>query len=117
MRAVFATVSSAISLTALMLATPAHTQATGCAPGARCLTVATNGGPGTGFTAQCTGNFPDFVFPSANIPSNFQGPWFQLSQDYQPTAKPNDAPWLKIDFRKGVKETNDYLYTMRDYSF
>jgi hypothetical protein len=117
MRVVFATVGSAISLTALMLATPAHAQATGCAPAARCLTVATNGGTGTGFTAQCTGRYPDFVFPSANIPTNFQGPWFQLSQDYQPTAKAGDAPWLKIDFRKGVKEANDYLFAMRDYSF
>lgn len=108
-------IGSAISFFALTLA--AHAQATGCAPGAKCLTVATNGGAGSGFTAQCTGAFPDFVFSASAIPSGFAGPWFQLSQNYPATAKAGDAPWLKIDFRKGMKEANEYLYALRDYSF
>jgi hypothetical protein len=110
------TIGSAISFFALTLA--AHAQATGCAPGTQCLSVNTSGSPGTGFTAQCSGGlFPDFVFSSSAIPNNFAGPWFKLSQNYPTSAPAGDAPWLKIDFRKGMKEANDYLYAMRDYSF
>lgn len=117
MRIVSISAGSAISLVTLaLLASPAGADA--CASGTRCLTVGGDGGPGTGFTAQCsTGRFPDFVFPANAFPSNFSGPWFSLSQDYRATAKAGDAPWLKIDFRKGMKETNDYLFAMRDYSF
>src|SRR6185436_15923449 len=115
MRIGWVTIGSAISFFALTLA--AHAQATGCAPGTKCLTVATNGGSGSGFTAQCTGMFPDFVFSSSAIPSGFAGPWFQLSQNYPATVKAGDAPCLKIDFRKGMKEANEYLYVLRDYSF
>ena len=107
-------IGSAISF--LALAAPSLA-ADGCAPGTNCLTVANDGGPGTGFTAQCAARFPDFVFPASGIPNNFPGPWFSLSQDYPASAKAGDAPWLKIDFRKGVKEANAYLYAMRDYSF
>jgi hypothetical protein len=91
--------------------------ATGCAPGTRCIAVNTDGSPGTGFTAQCSGQFPDFVVPSSMIPSGFAGPWFKLAQKFPARAKPGDAPWLKIDFRTGQKGANDYLYALRDYSF
>jgi hypothetical protein len=109
-------IGSAISFMVLALAAPAL-GADGCAPGTNCLSVNTDGSPGTGFTAQCSARFPDFVFSSSAIPSNFAGPWFKLSQDYPASAKAGDAPWLKIDFRKGMKEANAYLYAMRDYSF
>jgi hypothetical protein len=91
--------------------------ATGCAPGSTCLTVASGGGPGSGFTAQCTARFPDFVYDSSKIPAGFAGPWFALSQDFPTSAPKNDAPWLSIDFKAGVTGANAYLLALRDYSF
>jgi len=90
--------------------------ATGCAPGARCLTVRDNGSPGTGATAQCTGRFPDFIVDPEML-DNFNGPWFKLSQDFPTTAPANDAPWLSVDFKNGVAGANAYLMALRDYSF
>ena len=90
--------------------------ATGCAPGSRCLTVQDNGSPGTGATAQCTGRFPDFIVDPEML-ENFTGPWFTLAQDFPKTAPANDAPWLAIDFKDGVAGANKYLYVLRDYSF
>ena len=91
--------------------------ATGCAPGSQCLTVATGGGPGTGFTAQCTGRFPDFVYDSTKIPAGFAGPWFKLAQTFPTSAPTNDAPWLSINFKAGMAGANAYLIALRDYSF
>jgi hypothetical protein len=90
--------------------------ATGCAPGTRCLTVEDNGAPGTGATAQCTGRFPDFIVDPQML-ENFAGPWFTLAQNFPASAPTNDAPWLAIDFKNGTKGANDYLYALRDYSF
>jgi hypothetical protein len=90
--------------------------ATGCAPGTRCLTVKDTGAPGTGATAQCTGRFPDFIVDPSML-ENFTGPWFTLSQNFPQTAPANDAPWLAIDFKNGVAGANSYLYALRDYSF
>jgi len=92
--------------------------ASGCAPGTRCLSVATNGAPASDpapFTAQCTGRFPDFIAATALVPP--QGPWFKLSQAYPTAAPTGDAPWLSIDFTNGVQGANAYLYALRDYSF
>ncbi len=55
-----------------------QSDATGCAPGARCLRVSNDGRPdaaGT-FVAQCRGEFADFIVPSATIPAGYKGPWF-----------------------------------------
>src|SRR5271155_5408635 len=54
-----------------------------CAPGARCLSVQTNGAPAPGpgpMIAQCSGSFPDYVTSIDMQPS--AAPWFKLSQAY-----------------------------------
>lgn len=92
--------------------------ASGCAPGASCLSVQANGAPAPDpgpFTAQCSGRFPDFVVPVTMVPQG--GPWFKLSQAYPLTAPTNDSTWLNIDFANGISGANDYLYALRDYSF
>jgi hypothetical protein len=103
---------------AVLQAAPAAEAADGCASGTSCLFVKSNGSPSPGpgpSTAQCSGAFPDFVVPSAIVPSS--GPWFKLSQAFPTTLPPKDAPWLTIDFKDGVSGANDYLYALRDYSF
>jgi hypothetical protein len=107
--------AAVLGLAAAMAATAQP--ATGCKPGTTCLTVASGGAAGTGFTAQCSGRFPDFVFDSTKIPSGFAGPWFVSSQNFPTSAPTNDAPWLKINFKAGTKGANDYLYALRDYAF
>jgi len=117
------TIKLAVSASALAAAaiglnlTPPARAADGCAPGTQCLTVAEGGGPGAGFTAQCSGRFPDFVYDATKIPAGFTGPWFALSQDFPASAPANDAPWLSIDFKAGVPGANAYLMALRDYSF
>lgn len=103
-----------LGLAAAMAATA--TPATGCKPGTRCIKVKANGTPGTGFTAQCTGTFPDFIMQSNRLPPA-AGPFFVLSQDFPATAPTGDAPWLAIDFKNGVTGANDYLKALRDYAF
>jgi hypothetical protein len=90
--------------------------APGCKPGTRCIKVGANGKPGTGFTAQCTGTFPDFITQSNHLPPA-SGPFFVLSQNFPATAPTGDAPWLTIDFKNGVSGANDYLKALRDYAF
>ena len=53
--------------------------ATGCAPGARCLSVTGTGRPQASgsFVAQCRGKFADFIVPKATLPNGYDGPWFQ----------------------------------------
>ena len=103
---------------AALLAAPSASaaDATGCAPGTRCLTVKDDGSSGTGATAQCTGRFPDFIVDPSML-ENLTGPWFVLAQDFSKTGPANDAPWLAIDFKDGVAGANKYLYALRDYSF
>ncbi|MDI3566507.1 hypothetical protein [Bradyrhizobium sp. Arg816] len=113
---IFRNVLFATTITCLA---PTHGHAaSGCAPGSTCLSVTGKGVPApepAPFIAQCTGVFPDFVTPSAMVPS--AGPWFKLSQSY-PTAVPaNDATWSNIDFKDGVTGANAYLYALRDYAF
>jgi hypothetical protein len=90
--------------------------APGCKPGTRCIKVKANGKPGTGFTAQCTGTFPDFIMQSTRLPPA-GGPWFVLSQNFPATAPTGDAPWLAINFKNGVTGANAYLKALRDYAF
>jgi hypothetical protein len=99
---------------------PAVNASAPCAPGSKCLTVDSNGAPnaeGTS-TAQCTGTFPDYVVEKSLFPADYDGPWFQLSQDF-PATEPagGDAPWLAIDFENGQEGADAYLYALRDYSY
>src|SRR4029453_2918540 len=52
--------------------------ATGCAPGARCLRVSNDGRPDAAgpFVAQCRGEFADFIVPSGTIHAAYTVPWF-----------------------------------------
>jgi len=91
-----------------------------CAPGSRCLKVGDNGAlnPAGTSLAQCLGTYPDYVVPATLIPAGYAGPWFVLAQAYPTTPPPpHPLPWEAINFASGVKEANDYLYALRDYSF
>jgi len=104
----------------LLCAGPSARAAEGCAPGTKCISVDATGQPSeTGtYTAQCRGQFPDFVVPATMLPAGYKGPWFNLAQAYPKTPPTeSDAPWLKIDFKDGVKGANAYLYALRNYSF
>jgi hypothetical protein len=65
-------------------------------------------------TAQCAGEFPDFI--SNDIPVGYAGPWFALSQDYPALAPSGDAPWLEMDFTR-PDQVDQYLNALRDYAF
>src|SRR5688572_28942470 len=64
---------------AAVLAALLPSNATGCAPGARCIRVTANGSPSNSATSvvQCRGEMPDFIVPRSTIPANYTGPWFQ----------------------------------------
>jgi hypothetical protein len=85
-----------------------------CGAGARCFPVTGNGSPAQ-YVAQCSGRFPDFVSPSAMVPT--KGTLFKLSQNYPISAATTNTPWLDIDFTDGVRGANAYLYALRDYAF
>jgi hypothetical protein len=112
----FAGITAAAVAFVLAGAIPGAAQpATGCKPGTRCIKVSANGSPGNGFTAQCTGRFPDYITRTAMVPP--AGPWFVLSQEFPNAAPTGDAPWLAIDFKNGVAGANAYLMALRDYAF
>jgi hypothetical protein len=70
------------------------------------------------YLAQCTGRFPDFMVPVANIPGDYLGPYFKLAQDFPAeSATATDLPWADIDFKAGTEGANAYLYALRDYSY
>ncbi len=99
-------------------ATPTTQQA--CAPGTRCLTVDGKGteNPQGKYRAQCAGTFPDYIVPATLFPTAYAGPWFSLAQDFPKEPPPaEELPWRTIDFQKGKKEADAYLYALRDYSF
>jgi len=103
---------------AIFIAAPAGAQdATGCAAGARCLAVNSNGTPNPNgdYVAQCSGRFPDFVVPEDQL-DEWTGEFFQLSQDYPSNDPGTDAPWLGIDFRT-PQGADDYILALRDYAF
>jgi hypothetical protein len=66
--------------------------------------------------AQCSGTFPDFVTDRGNVPANYAGPFFELSQDYPSSTTSTDLPWEVYDFTD-PDQADDYLYALRDYSF
>jgi hypothetical protein len=68
--------------------------------------------------AQCKGRFPDFLVPIANIPDGYEGPFFELAQDFPEEPVPaGDLPWSGIDFKASIEDANAYLYALRDYAF
>lgn len=100
---------------------PPPVVASPCMPGAgvRCIKADTNGQPnpsGT-FRAQCTGTFPDYLVPETQFPPLYEGPWFELAQNFPKTPPPpSPLPWTGIDFRVSEAEATRYLYALRDYS-
>ncbi len=89
-----------------------------CAENATCMLTSSNGEPSaTGdHLAQCSGTFPDFITDLDNVPPDYDGPFFELSQDYPSGAVSTDLPWEAFDFTD-PDQADDYLYALRDYSF
>ncbi len=98
---------------------PAPSNATGCAPGARCITVTGTGRPQAGTSiAQCRGQFPDFIVPANTIPAGYGGPWFQpnLIEQAHTGVPQSRRPWMNFDPRKG-EERLSYVLALRNYAF
>jgi hypothetical protein len=97
-----------------------QSNATGCAPGARCLRVTAQGRPSAagGSIAQCRGEFPDFIVPRSTIPAGYAGPWFQpnLIETAHTGVPSGTRPWRNFDPRN-VSERLAYLMALRNYAF
>lgn len=106
--------------TAAALAALLPSDATGCAPGARCLTVDPSGQPSAAGTAiaQCRGEFADFIVPKTAIPAGYAGPWFQPNPIEQAhTGIPQGTrPWRHFDPRQDA-ERLAYALALRNYAF
>lgn len=85
------------------------------------------GDPGSGYTVQCSGWFPDWI--SSNPPSEEIA--FQISQGYplgkaviadrgivgySPLDPPTSRPWMSHDFRNPT-QADDYAQALLDYAF
>jgi hypothetical protein len=94
--------------------------ATGCAPGTRCLSVTDRGVPDPAGTsiAQCRGKFADFIVPKKTIPAGYAGPWFTPDLvESATTGVPQGArPWQSIDPRI-AEQRLAYLLALRNYAF
>ncbi|MCL1634268.1 hypothetical protein M2650_06430 [Luteimonas sp. SX5] len=94
-------------------------EATGCAPGARCLSVTSSGRPSASgnYVAQCRGKFADFIVPKDTIPSSYDGPWFQPSLlEKAATGVPSGSrPWQAFDPRD-PDERLAYALALRNYA-
>jgi hypothetical protein len=99
---------------------PVASDATGCAPGSRCMTVTQNGRPSSdgGSVAQCRGKFPDFIVPKATIPPGYAGPWFEpkLIEKATTTGPSAARPWLAVDPTADA-EREKYLLALRNSAF
>jgi hypothetical protein len=99
---------------------PLPSNATGCAPGARCISVTEGGTPSTtgDLIAQCRGKFADFIVPKDTIPGGYGGPWFQPKLiEKATTSGPTAArPWLAFDPRVEADRLK-YLLALRNYAF
>jgi hypothetical protein len=99
---------------------PLGSNATGCAPGARCIMVTQEGRPSTtgDFIAQCRGKFPDFVVPKATIPAGYTGPWFRPRLIERATSSGPTAarPWMTPDPTVEADRLG-YLLALRNYAF
>ena len=106
--------------TAEVLAKLVASNATGCAPGTRCIKTTANGKPlasGTSI-AQCRGEFPDFIVPANTIPAGYTGPHFQPNKiEEAHTGVPSGTrPWRNFDPRQESQRLA-YLLALRNYAF
>lgn len=94
--------------------------ASGCAPGARCLSVTSSGrpSPSGSFVAQCRGKFADFIVPSGTLPNNYAGPWFQpeLVEKASTGVPGGSRPWKPFDARD-ADERLAFALALRNYAF
>lgn len=94
--------------------------ATGCAPGARCLSVTGTGRPSVSgnFVAQCRGKFADFIVPKATLPDDYDGPWFQphLLEQASTGVPGGSRPWRAFDPRDSDEERLGYALALRNYA-
>jgi hypothetical protein len=106
--------------TAAVLAALLPSNATGCAPGARCIKVTANGSPSNSATSivQCRGEMPDFIVPRNTIPANYNGPWFQpnLIEQAHTGVPSGTRPWRNFDPRQESQRLA-YLMALRNYAF
>ena len=93
--------------------------ATGCAPGARCLSVTGNGRPAASgsFVAQCRGKFADFIVPKDTLPNGYDGPWFRpnLLEQAVSGVPSGSRPWRAFDPRD-PDERLAYALALRNYA-
>jgi len=100
---------------------PLTTNATGCAPGSRCIAVMDDTGqPSASGTwiAQCRGKFADFIVPRNTLPASYSGPWFrpELIENATASGPGGTRPWL--NFTPTVEsERLKYLLALRNYAF
>jgi len=99
---------------------PLTSNANGCAPGSRCISVTSSGSPlATGlYVAQCRGKFADFLVRKTTLPPNYSGPWFrpELIENATTSGPAATRPWL--NFNPGVAaDRMKYLIALRNYAF
>jgi hypothetical protein len=101
-------------------AAPAPSNAVGCSPGSRCISVTGTGRPqpSGGSVAQCRGRFADFIVPKNTIPANYNGPWFtpNLLEQAHTGVPQSTRPWLAFDARVETQRLQ-YLLALRNYAF
>lgn len=94
--------------------------ASGCAPGARCLSVTGSGRPSASgdYVAQCRGKFADFIVPKATLPDGYDGPWFrpELLEQASTGVPSGSRPWRAFDPRD-PDERLGYALALRNYAF
>ncbi len=94
--------------------------ATGCAPGSRCIAVSSNGRPATSglSVAQCRGKFADFIVPKTTLPANYAGPWFEpeLIENATTTGPTATRPWLNFNPTVAGDRLR-YALALRNYAF
>jgi len=104
----------------MALAGPVASDATGCAPGSRCISTRSSGRPASSgtYVAQCRGKFADFIVPKDTIRSGYSGPWFQPEPLENATTNGPAAtrPWMQFDPRE-EDERLRYLLALRNYAF
>jgi hypothetical protein len=109
-----------LATAASALAASVPSDATGCAPGSRCISVTSNGQPSSsgGSVAQCRGKFPDFIVPKTTIPPGYAGPWFQPERIENATSGGPSAsrPWLAFNPAM-IADRLKYVLALRNYAF
>jgi hypothetical protein len=99
---------------------PLPTNATGCAPGSRCILVTGSGKPSGagGSVAQCRGKFADFIVPKTTLPAAYAGPWFkpELIENATTNGPAGARPWMSFDPTVESQRLK-YLLALRNYAF